>query len=80
MTRSGKCIKCNGDMQEGVLLDFIDNTNVYAQRWISREDADSLRISAGKVSNLTPLASHAGRLLTIKTYRCGTCGYLESYA
>jgi predicted nucleic-acid-binding Zn-ribbon protein len=74
------CPKCNSSMEKGYRLDFIENTQVFMERWISEEQAGSAAIKEGKLTNLGPISSYSDALLFVTTYRCSGCGYLESYA
>ena len=69
-TQSHSCPKCQSRMQEGFTLD-----NTYGGRAVSSwiEGAPQRSIWVGvKLEGRTPIE--------IATYRCLSCGFLESYA
>ena len=64
------CPRCSGSMELGVLVDH--NYSGYAQpEWIEGEPKTSMLTGGLKVR---------GTVYEVVTYRCGNCGYLESYA
>ncbi len=63
-----KCSKCNGEMQEGLVVD-LNYAGILQSMWV--EDL------AGKVG---PGATDGKRKVKTITYRCSNCGYLDSYA
>jgi hypothetical protein len=69
-TSPNQCPKCNGRMQQGFVLD-----NTYGARVVSQWAAD-----APLKSFWTGTKPPEGDLIPIGTYRCESCGYLESYA
>ena len=64
------CVKCGGEMEEGFTLD-----NTYGARlqseWVE---------GAPERSRWTGIRLKGKEQLPIITFRCGRCGYLESYA
>jgi hypothetical protein len=63
-----KCSKCNGEMQEGLVVD-LNYAGILQSMWV--EDL------AGKIG---PGAADGKRKVKTVTYRCSNCGYLDSYA
>ena len=70
MALSLKCSKCNGEMQEGVVVD-LGYAGVLQSMWV--EDQAASGGSTGTVDN------HKQKIKT-STYRCLGCGFLDSYA
>ena len=64
------CSKCDGDMQQGVVVD-LSYAGILSSMWV--EDEPQTGVGAGIVDN------HKRKLKTI-TYRCANCGFLDSYA
>jgi hypothetical protein len=64
------CSKCNGDMQEGLVVD-LSYAGILRSMWV--EDEPETQVVAGIADN------HKRKLKTI-TYRCSNCGFLDSYA
>ncbi|HXO40308.1 MAG TPA: PF20097 family protein [Thermoanaerobaculia bacterium] len=64
------CPRCNGDMEEGFVVDLGAYNTVFPSQWVQGQPEKSLLGTkiAGKVR------------FRIATYRCRRCGYLESYA
>jgi hypothetical protein len=70
MARTGTCPKCQGTMSEGFVVDRTDNGRAVAS-WV--EGAPEKSIWSGiKLRGKTQVP--------IATWRCGSCGFLESYA
>jgi hypothetical protein len=59
------CPKCSGEMEKGFLGDKSDLANEVRQCW-----GTGISITGGGLDNSHP----------VTTYRCTSCGYLESYA
>ena len=70
MTTSFNCPKCSGHMEDGFVL---DNTHGgYAQStWVEGSPAKSFWVG---------LKLQGREQIPVKTLRCESCGYLESYA
>ncbi len=69
--QSNSCPKCQGSMTEGWVLDNADSGRRAIGTWI--EGAPEKSFWAG-----VKLGRKAR--YEIQTWRCGRCGYLESYA
>lgn len=67
--RSNSCPKCQGSMVEGYILDLNQARSVC--KWI--EGAPEKSFWSG-----LKIAGRAN--VNIQTWRCGRCGFLESYA
>ncbi len=68
--RSHDCPKCQGTMQEGFLLDETYGTRGQAD-WVE---------GAPEKSIWTGVKLGDRMRLPVETWRCGRCGFLESYA
>lgn len=64
-----KCSKCSGEMQEGLVVD-LNYAGILPSMWVEHQNS----ASAGSVT-----ADGKKKVKTI-TYRCSTCGHLDSYA
>lgn len=64
------CAKCGGRMEEGFILDHTDGA-LLQSTWVEGEPVRS-RWTGIKLKGKAQLA--------VATFRCGRCGYLESYA
>jgi predicted nucleic-acid-binding Zn-ribbon protein len=67
---SQSCPKCNGHMEQGFVLD-----NTYGARVVSQWAAGAPQKSFWSGTKLPD-----EKLIPIGTFRCSSCGYLESYA
>ena len=70
MARSNTCPKCQGAMTQGVIID-----NTYGHRGVSTwlEGAPNKSVWLG-------LRLGGKKPIEISTWRCASCGFLESYA
>jgi hypothetical protein len=67
-----RCIRCEGELEKGFLVDKGESDFTRQASWASGEPNTSFfRLSAVKSGN---------RTLPITTYRCKSCGRLESFA
>lgn len=66
-----KCIRCEGVMEEGFILDHGHYNAKMVNTWVEGEPVKSFW-SGIKTSDKQRFA--------IKTFRCTECGYLENYA
>ncbi len=64
------CSKCGGAMEEGFLLEFTHGSLIQS-RWLEGKP---------ERAHWTGLKTRGRQELTVMTYRCETCGFLESYA
>jgi len=64
------CPKCNGEMEEGFILDQTHGKQLVSS-WIAGKPEKSFWLG----TNINGKAQHY-----IQTFRCADCGYLESYA
>ena len=70
MSELPKCLRCNGEMEQGFIVDNHEFTADVAQ-WVAGEPEPAL-LGGAKT---------AGRAqYYVITLRCKNCGYLESYA
>lgn len=69
--RSQACPKCQGSMARGFLLEETANHSRTTAQWVEGEPVKSLWFGL-KLGGRPKLA--------VGTWRCGRCGYLESYA
>ena len=70
MGRAKTCPKCQSSMTEGFVVDNGHGTHTVAA-WIEGQAEKSI---------WTGLKLKGRQKLDIATWRCGSCGYLESYA
>ena len=68
--RSNTCLKCGSSMTEGFVVDNGYGTKTVSN-WVE---------GAPVISFWTGLKLRGKRQVPIQTWRCGRCGYLESYA
>ena len=66
------CVKCEGFMEEGFMIDRGDYEYKTVNTWIEGKPVKSfwsgIKVGGDK------------QQIQIKTYRCANCGYLELYA
>ncbi len=67
---SKSCAKCGGRMDQGILLELKDGNQKAVTEWV--EGAPERKWYG--------LVIRGKRKLTVETWRCGRCAYLESYA
>ena len=65
-----ECPKCKARMEEGFLLDKTHGANL-SSHWIA---------GAPERSFWTGVKVRGKRLVPVRTFRCTSCGLLESYA
>lgn len=65
-----ECPKCRGRMEEGFIKDR-DYGSVHASKWVE---------GAPEKSFWTGTKISGKHQVQVTTYRCTSCGYLESYA
>jgi hypothetical protein len=70
MSRSTDCPKCGGSMASGFVLGYGNGTKTPAT-WVEGEPVKTV---------WTGLNLRGRKQVPITTWRCGRCGYLESYA
>jgi hypothetical protein len=66
-----KCIRCEGEMEEGFVLDHGHYNSKMVDTWVEGEPVQSFW-SGIKTSDR--------RQYQVRTFRCVECGYLENYA
>ncbi len=66
---SKTCGKCGGSMAQGYIPEVKDE-RISIENWCEGEPK----------KGFLGLVTHGSRQLEIQTWRCGSCGYLESYA
>ncbi|MEP6764113.1 MAG: hypothetical protein ABJB66_07375 [Gemmatimonadaceae bacterium] len=66
-----ECLRCKGRMEAGIILDNGTSGIVYQQQWIE---------GAAETSFWTGLKTKGHAAHKVVTYRCASCGVLESYA
>ena len=67
-----RCMRCDGELEKGFLLDRGESDFTRQADWASGEPNDAFfRFSAVKSGN---------KKLPVVTYRCKSCGRLESFA
>ena len=65
-----RCPKCGSEMEQGFVLDVTHGGHIVSQ-WVAGAPIRSFWVG-------TKLPDE--KLVPIGTYRCSSCGYLESYA
>lgn len=71
MARTRTCPKCQSSMSEGYILDHGHGGSRTVGSWIEGAPVKSFWLGL----SLRGKTQHS-----IATFRCGSCGYLESYA
>jgi hypothetical protein len=67
-----RCIRCDGELEKGFMLDKGDSDITGQAQWASGAPSTSFwRLSAVESGSKT---------LPVVTYRCKSCGRLESFA
>ena len=69
MSEATKCIRCQGAMEAGYIVDF--GGGISRQHWFAGEPVKAF---------LSGLKVKWSQRVPTRTYRCENCGYLESYA
>ena len=69
--RSHTCPRCQGSMTEGFVLDHTEGGARKVSAWVEGAPEPGLLVGV-KVRGKTKY--------DIRTWRCGRCGFLESYA
>jgi len=70
MSIDAKCSKCSGEMQAGLVVD-LNYAGVLPSMWVE----DQARETGGARTMM-----ESKRKVKTITYRCSTCGHLDSYA
>jgi Domain of unknown function (DUF6487) len=70
-TTPQQCPKCNGQMEQGFVVDNAHGGRVVVSHWAAGPPQKSFWFG-------TKLPDE--KLLSIGTFRCTSCGFLESYA
>jgi hypothetical protein len=68
-TSSDRCPKCGNEMQQGFVLDNTHGGRVVSQ-WVPGAPRESFWLGTKVPDDHLPIG----------TYRCSSCGFLESYA
>ena len=66
-----ECPRCRGNMSEGFVVDRGHGNTQGQQKWVEGEPVKSFWFG---------LDTSDRAKYEVRTYRCGRCGYLESYA
>jgi hypothetical protein len=67
-----RCIRCEGELELGFMIDKGGEPAISQAQWVSGTPNTSLwRISA---------VQSGSQILSVVTYRCKSCGRLESFA
>lgn len=66
-----KCIRCEGEMEEGFVLDRGHYNAKMVDTWIEGKPVQSF---------WSGLKTSDRRQYQVRTFRCVECGYLENYA
>ena len=65
-----KCMRCQGNMEAGIVLDRAQQGVVARQTWVDGSPEKSIWFGLKTKDHV---------MINVVTYRCETCGYLESY-
>ena len=71
MSEQLACPKCRNEMQEGFILEYATNASASASRWVEGAPVKALLFGVRTAHK----EQHP-----IQSFRCQSCGYLESYA
>ena len=71
-TEAIRCPKCNGEMVQGFIFDREDGGLRRVSNWVEG--------APGKSSWFGNVPAPAEKRIPVGTFRCSTCGFLESYA
>jgi len=77
MDKPPKCPKCGGLMDEGYLIERGHGNRQSVTTWVGGAPDWGGTVLGLKVG---PLRTGERPNLAVSTFRCATCGYLESYA
>jgi hypothetical protein len=66
-----KCIRCQGQMEEGFILDRGHYNAKMVNTWVE---------GAPVTSFWSGIKTTDRRCFEVRTFRCAACGYLENYA
>ena len=65
-----KCPKCSGEMAQGFIADAVQHAAQRVSSWVEGAPEKSFWSGTKVPSGMIPIG----------TFRCSTCGFLESYA
>jgi hypothetical protein len=65
------CLKCKARMEKGFIADYTHGSNRMQSKWIEGDPVRSFWLE---------LSFKGRRVLAITTFRCTSCGFLESEA
>jgi predicted nucleic-acid-binding Zn-ribbon protein len=71
MTNQTKCVKCEGEMEKGFMLDRAAGGAALVGEWVEGEPERSIWTGT-KISDRAKYK--------IQSFRCSRCGYLELFA
>ena len=71
MSEQLACPKCRNEMQEDFILEYATNASASASRWVEGAPVKALLFGVRTAHK----EQHP-----IQSFRCQSCGYLESYA
>jgi hypothetical protein len=72
-----RCIRCDGELEKGFILDRDGSSRTRQTRWTNGELDDSV---AGGLWNRAAAQNIPTDTLPVVTYRCKNCGRLEAFA
>ena len=70
-TEAIRCPKCNGEMVQGFIADFKADDRRRVSNWVEGAPIKSFWYGT---------KASADKYIPVGTFRCSTCGFLESYA
>ncbi len=71
MRATPECLRCQGSMKPGYIIDHTQHASSVVQTWLRGEPEKSF---------WTGLKTKKRSHRQVRTFRCTRCGYLESYA
>jgi hypothetical protein len=72
MTQPMTCTKCGGSMELGFMVEHGHGASDHQVRWVEGEPTLRVFFHSLKLGDRKPIS--------VTTYRCDRCGYLESFA
>lgn len=78
MTDDLRCLRCKGDMEQGFMPEYAHPTLLVTRWYLGAPKEAEIKLLGMKVAEWLDVKEADMRLVV--TYRCVSCGYLESFA